>query len=87
MTTDLNSHLFSALGLDDLILRFAFQAALFAVLVVVGVFVFIIIGTDSLFSTNTASNPMIIPQTAQSSTQKYSWKEFEEKYLTTAYSP
>ncbi len=79
--------LLSALGLDDLILRFAFQAALFAVLVVVGVFVFIIIGTDSLFSTNTASNPITINTTAQSSTQKYSWKEFEEKYLTTAYSP
>lgn len=73
--------LLSALGLDDLILRFAFQAALFAVLVVVGVFVFIIIGASSLFSTNTVDNPMIIPQSANSSGTSYNWQEFEEKYL------
>lgn len=73
--------IFSALGLDDLILRFAFQAALFAVLVVVGVFVFIIIGANSLFSTNTPDNPMIIPQSVNPSGTSLNWQEFEEKYL------
>lgn len=73
----------SALGLDDLILRFAFQAALFAVLVVVGVFVGVVIlmnNQNSLFSTNTPDNAMVIPQVAQSP-QIYSWREFEKKFL------
>lgn len=63
------------------------RAAGLAVLAIVAIFILIIIGTDSLFSTNTASNPMIIPQTAQSQTQSYNWQEFEEKYLTRTYSP
>ena len=72
---------------DDAVLGVVKWGAILAVGSVVVVFILIIFGTDSLFSTNTASNPMIIPQIAQSAIQKYSWKEFEEKYLTTAYSP
>ncbi len=78
---------FTGIDFEDIIIKFALYAALFAVGSIVVIFVLIIMGTDSLFSTNTASNPITINTTAQSSTQKYSWKEFEEKYLTTAYSP